>query len=152
MSFVQNTWSSLKVLKTGLEWFHTATDETPEYRVWMVGTLVDSLQKCISRLEAEIRFYHSAKSPTRALAITEPDGSQRYMHGAQVETLCLRLPSSAEDAVVYGKPAALKAIADALAATGQSVYGPAPIRELAQQLVDACDPPGNGDPNEHRSS
>ncbi len=82
MSFVQNTWSSLKVLKNGLEWFHTASHETPEYRVWMVGTLVDSLQKCISRLETEIRFYHSAKSPTRALAITEPDGSQRYVHGA----------------------------------------------------------------------
>jgi hypothetical protein len=149
MSFVQNTWSSLKVLKKGLEWFHTATHETPAYRVWMIETLVDSLQRCIARLEAEIRFYHSAKSPTRALAVTMPDGSHHYVHGMQVETLCLSLPGAAEDAVVYGKPSTLKAIAEALTVTGQTVHGPAPIYELAQQLADACDPSGNGDPNGH---
>lgn len=134
---VQNSRSSLKVLKNGLKWFREATDETPEYRVWMVETLVDSLEKCLDSLAAQIRFYHSAKSPTRALAVSHPDGSQQYVHGAAVEALHLPQPGKCEDAVIYGKPEALAAIAAALEIKGCPVSGPAPLNELACSLSEA---------------
>jgi len=132
---VQNSRSSLKVLKNGLKWFREATDETPEDRVWMVETLVDSLEKCLDSLSAQIRFYHSAKSPTRALAVIHPDGSQEYVHGAAVEALHLPQPGKCEDAVIYGKPEALAAIAAILQSAGQPASGPAPLHDLSQRLA-----------------
>ncbi|QFT31780.1 hypothetical protein FIV00_14910 [Labrenzia sp. THAF82] len=142
---IQNTASSLKVLLNGLKWFCEATHEPIEKRVEYLEILADSSHKCFASVAAQIRFYQSAKSPTRALIVTHEDGRQEYVHGQQVETLVLAQPDKAEDAVVYGKPEALKAIRAALAANGHTVTGPANIHDLSAQVAEAAvasiDPP-----------
>ncbi|MEO1110503.1 MAG: hypothetical protein AAFX90_21565 [Pseudomonadota bacterium] len=130
----QNTSSSFKMLKKGIEWFKSNKDLPAEERVWYVEILLDSFEKCMDSLAAQIRFYKSAKSPTRALTVTHNDGREEFVSGQKVQTLCLHLPGSAEDAVVFGKPEALNAIADALAAAGHKISGPAAIHEHAEQL------------------
>jgi len=151
---VQNSRSSLKVLQNGLKWFREATGETVEERVRMLETLARSFEKCLDSLAAQIRFYQSAKSPTRALCVTHPDGRQEHLHGCQVEALCLPLPGKAEDAVIYGKPQALAALAEALESAGRTAIGPAPIHDLARRLGEAAcqgaeDPPVAGKAKAH---
>lgn len=142
---IQNTWSSFKVLLAGLKAFRDATHLSIEDRYEMLWPLTDSFHKCLVSLSAQIRFYQSAKSPTRALIVTHEDGSQEYVQGQQVETLVLAQPDKAEDAVIYGKPEALKAIRAALAANGHTVTGPANIHTLSAQVAEAAvasiDPP-----------
>lgn len=130
----QNTSSSFKMLKKGVEWFKSNKHIPAEERVWYIEVLLDSFEKCMDSLAAQIRFYQSAKSPTRALTVTHKDGREEFVSGQKVQTLCLHLPGSAEDAVVFGKPEALNAIADALAAAGHKISGPAAIHEHAEQL------------------
>ncbi|MEQ8784209.1 MAG: hypothetical protein RIE06_31465 [Roseibium album] len=132
---IRNTVSSFKMLKKGIAWFNQNKDLPAEDRVWHVEILLDSFEKCMESLNAQIRFYQSAKSPTRALMIEKDDGSTEVLCGQKVETLCLHVPGRPENHVIYGKPAALQAIADALAATSQTVTGPAPLHEHAAQLA-----------------
>jgi len=134
---IQNTASSFKMLKKAVSWFRKATDRPVDERVWHIEIQLDSFEKCMTSLTAQIRFYQSAKSPTRALIITEADGSERHVSGQSVETLCLHLPGEPEDAVVYGKPETLKRIAAALEAHGKTVTGPAPIADHAAKLGEA---------------
>ncbi|QFT00523.1 hypothetical protein FIV06_24050 [Labrenzia sp. THAF191b] len=128
---IQNSWSAFKVLKNGLKWFREATHETPEYRVWMLETLVDSIQKCLASLEAQIRFYQSAKGVGRAYWIVQPDGTEEHVSGQQLQTLVLELPNADLDAVIHGKPEALAAVAAALAVAGHSTHGPANLHDIA---------------------
>lgn len=137
-----NTRRSFEMLKKGIAWFNERKDLSADDRVWHVENLLDSFEKCMDSLAAQIRFYQSAKSPTRALMVAHDDGSTEVLSGQKVETLCLHVPGQPEDHVIYGKPAALAAIAGALAATGQTVTGPAPVHEHAEQL--AAFPPGTG--------
>ena len=128
---IQNSWSAFKVLKNGLKWFREATDETPEHRAWMLETLVDSIQKCLASLEAQIRFYQSAKGVGRAYWIVQPDGTEEHVSGQQLQTLVLELPDADQDAVIHGKPEALAAVAAALATGGHSTHGPANLHDIA---------------------
>lgn len=137
---IRNTVSSFKMLKKGIAWFNQNKALPAEDRVWHVEILLDSFEKCMDSLAAQIRFYQSAKSPTRALMIEKDDGSTEVLSGQTVQSLCLHVPGQPEDHVIYGKPEALEAIASALAANGQTVTGLAPVHEHAEQL--AGNPPG----------
>lgn len=137
---IRNTVSSFKMLKKGIAWFKLNKAMPAEDRVWHVEILLDSFEKCMDSLAAQIRFYQSAKSPTRALMIEHDDGSTEVLSGQKVQSLCLHVPGQPQDHVIYGKPEALRAIASALAATGQTVTGPAPLHEHAGLF--AGNPPG----------
>lgn len=138
---IRNTVSSFKMLKKGIAWFNDNKHLPAEDRVWHVEILLDSFEKCMESLAAQIRFYQSAKSPTRALVVEHDDGSVEHVSGQKVQSLCLHLPGQPEDHVIYGKPEALAAIAETLTASGKTVTGPAPVHEHAAQL--AGNPPGN---------
>lgn len=137
---IRNTVSSFKMLKKGIAWFNQNKAMPSEDRVWHVEILLDSFEKCMDSLAAQIRFYQSAKSPTRALMIEKDDGSTEVLSGQKVQSLCLHMPGQPQDHVIYGEPEALQAIASALAATGQTVTGPAPLHEHAALLAE--NPPG----------
>ncbi|MBG6205414.1 hypothetical protein IWQ49_000058 [Labrenzia sp. EL_126] len=139
---IQNTRSSFAVLKKGIAWFKSNTKQTPQERVWHVEILLDSFEKCMESLAAQIRFYQSAKSPTRALLIKHEDGRSEYLSGQCVETLCLHLPDQSQDVVVYGKPTALRELAKALSQSGERVTGPHSIHSHAQELAGLSDTEG----------
>ncbi|MEO0955761.1 MAG: hypothetical protein AAFY12_12265 [Pseudomonadota bacterium] len=133
---VKNTLSAIRVLEQALREAESRQGPPKEglCHAFNLGTLLNSVRKCVDSLAAQIRFYQSAKSPTRALIVTHDDGREEYVSGQKVQTLCLHIPDMAEDAVIFGKPEALSAIAAALAASGKHVSGPAPIHDLAKQL------------------
>lgn len=135
---IRNTVSSFKMLKKGIAWFNENKHLRADDRVWHVEILLDSFEKCMESLAAQIRFYQSAKSPTRALVVTHDDGREEIVSGQIVQSLCLHAPGQEEDHVIYGKPEALTAIAEALAASGKTVTGPAPLHEHAAQLAETA--------------
>ncbi|MET1410731.1 hypothetical protein ABVF61_00585 [Roseibium sp. HPY-6] len=135
---LQNTRSSFQMLKKGIAWFNGNKHLPAEDRVWHVEILLDSFEKCMESLAAQIRFYQSAKSPTRTLVVTHDDGREEVVSGQKVQSLCLHGLDEEEDHVIYGKPEALAAIAEALAGNGKTVTGPAPVHEHAAQLAETA--------------
>ncbi|WP_299481994.1 hypothetical protein [uncultured Roseibium sp.] len=135
---IRNTVSSFKMLKKGIAWFNENKHLPADDRIWHVEILLDSFEKCMESLAAQIRFYQSAKSPTRALIVTHDDGSEEVVSGQKVQSLCLHVSGQEEDHVIYGKPEALAAIAEALAKSGKTVTGPAPVDEHAAQLAETA--------------
>lgn len=142
---IQNAFSAYFVLERGLkefEEFHPG--QSAEEKLAHVEVLLDSLLKCLNSLAAQVRFYESVKGPGRALVVTNEDGSTarnddgtpKTIDGQQVETLCLALPDQLHDAVVYGRRAALLAIAEALTTKGHQVTGPFEIYQHARQLAE----------------
>jgi len=107
--------------------------------------MLPDITRGMDSLAAQIRFYQSAKSPTRALMIEKDDGSTEILSGQKVQSLCLHMPGQPQDHVIYGKPEALAAIASALAATGQTVTGPAPVHDHAELLAENSPGPAKAD-------
>jgi len=147
---VQNTRSAFKVLHNGLKWFREATHERVEDRVAMLETLARSAEKCLDSIDAQIRFYQSATGTGRAYWI-EIDGKDEHVSAQHLKTLRLALPGADEDAVIHGKADALQAVAEALQAAGETVTGPATLRQIADQLADAAFQAG-GQPPEKRKA
>ncbi|WP_297842838.1 hypothetical protein [uncultured Roseibium sp.] len=145
----RNTRSAFKVLNRAFTWFKTRTDRPIEDRAWMLEICTDSALKCLASLEAQIRFYQSAKGVGRAYWIQNPDGTEHYVRGQQLQTLVLELPGAEQDAVIHGKPEALAAVADALATGGHSTHGPANLHDIAaargESAFQAAKRPPTGD-------
>lgn len=143
---VENTLSAIRVLESALDKFETVQGPPPEElpnTAFHLKILLNSVRKCFESLAAQIRFYQSAKSPTRALLVTHEDGRSEYLSGQSVETLCLHLPDQPQDVVVYGKPTALRALAKALSQSSQRVTGPHPIHSHARELAGLSKTEGN---------
>lgn len=134
---VKNTLSSIRVLEDALDDFENTHGPPPKSlpdMAFHLRILLNSVRKCVAGLARQIRFYESAKSPTRALIVEHPDGSAEYVSGQTVVTLCLHLPSQSQDVVVFGKPEALASLASELATSGMQITGPLPALEHAQLL------------------
>jgi hypothetical protein len=136
---IQNTASAIKMLQKALD----ALDKTPEPlpgRFWQTFLFpyLDSVQKCFVSLAAQIRFYESAKSTGRALLVENEDGSHQLIDGRLVHALAVPQTNTPEPVVIYGKPDALRAVAAALQSHGWPSNGPAPLKELAQELAEAA--------------
>ncbi|CTQ53570.1 hypothetical protein LP7551_02094 [Roseibium album] len=132
---IQNSNSSYFVLKRALEEFSEHhNDMPPEDKLEHVEILLDSVSKCLASLTAQVRFYESAKGVGRALLVENDDGSHDHISGQLVEALRLPLPNLQEDAVIYGRPDALRAVSTALGAQNWPATGPAPIHDLALKL------------------
>lgn len=149
---IQNTLSAIEVLEKALEGYETQHG-APRHELltyhFQIRILLNSVRKCFESLAAQIRFYQSAKGTGRSLIVED---TNEVINGQLVHALCVPLPGQSEDAVIYGKPAALKAVADALKANDQPFAGPSPIHDLARQLADTASPPDTEKEKEHVGS
>ena len=141
---VQNSNSAMFILQRALDDFRECTEMTAEEKLVHVEILMDSAWKCLSSMAAQIRFYESAKSNTRAIAARRSDGGDEYISGLDLLALRLPLPNLEQDAVVYGTETTLSILSKALEAVSWPSNGPADRRELALELAEASTPAGNG--------
>ncbi|WP_298981506.1 hypothetical protein [uncultured Roseibium sp.] len=139
---VRNARSAIAVLERTITAFRKHHGPPPIARIeWHLAILLDSAKKCLEGLVKELRLYQSAKGVGRAYWIEQPDGTQEYVSGQQLQTLVLSRPSQDEDLVIHGKPAALEDIREALTVAGYQTLGPAQLDDILQPDADPEDVP-----------
>ena len=134
----QNANSALKMLERALA-YSRETSIPAAKRLFALEIQIDSVRKCMAGLIAQIETLESAKVTGRALLIENEDGSHTRIDGQLVEAIALTLPEEPKPVIAYGKPDALRTLAEALANTAKSdssaVNGPAPLAELAREMA-----------------
>jgi hypothetical protein len=135
----QNTGSAIAMLQKALAYSRDKTVPAAD-RLFHLEIQIDSVLKCFVSLAAQIRNYNSGKATSRSIALRHPDGREEYVSGLALEALRLPLPDLEQDFIIYGKPAALRAVAAALNSRGWPSNGPAQLDALTTELARAAAP------------